>query len=63
MLQLPSYRRRWEEKLVWYRNNDILPYQEGSGENGILIVTSETARGGISSQEIEKIIRDVILEE
>ncbi len=63
MLYVPSYRKRWEEKLEWYKNNGILLPEEGEGENGTLIVTSETARGGISSQEIERIIRTVILEE
>lgn len=62
MLHVPSYRRRWEEKLLWYKTHDILPYEDGGGENGTLIITSESALGGISSQEIERIIRTVILE-
>lgn len=62
MLHVPSYRGRWEEKLSWYKENGILPLEEGEGENGTLIVTSESARGGISSQDIEKIIRTEILE-
>ena len=32
MLHVPSYRRRWEEKLAWYRTHGILPLEEGSGE-------------------------------
>ncbi|MFY9149594.1 MAG: hypothetical protein WAP08_08600 [Smithellaceae bacterium] len=63
MLHVPSYRRRWEEKLNWYKDNGILPHEEGEGENGTLIVTSESARGGISSQDIERVIRTVILDE
>ena len=63
MLHVPSYRRRWEEKLNWYKDNGILPHEEGEGENGTLIITSESARGGISSQDIERVIRTVILDE
>jgi ATP-dependent exoDNAse (exonuclease V) alpha subunit len=62
MLQVPNYRKRWEEKLNWYKVNGILPFEEGEGENGTLIVTSDSAQGGISSQDIERIIRATILE-
>lgn len=61
MLHIPSYRKRWEEKLNWYKNNGILPYKDGEGENGTLIITKESERGEISSQEIERVIRTVIL--
>lgn len=61
MLHVSGYRRRWEEKLAWYKANGISPYEEGGGENGTLIITRESAQGGISSQEIEQIIRKVIL--
>ncbi|MDY6904431.1 MAG: AAA family ATPase [Thermodesulfobacteriota bacterium] len=61
MLHVPSYRRRWEEKLAWYKANRISPHEDGGGENGTLIITRESARGGISSQEIEQIIRKVVL--
>ena len=63
MLTDPGYRRRWLEKLSWYRENKILPYQEGGGENGTLIVTEDDAGGGISSQSISKLIHQVILED
>jgi len=61
MLHVPNYRKRWEEKLAWYRKHSILPHEDGGGENGTLIITRESPQGGISSQEIERIIRDVIL--
>lgn len=61
MLHVPSYRRRWEEKLAWYKANGISLHEDGGGENGTLIITRESARGGISSQEIEQIIRKVVL--
>jgi hypothetical protein len=56
----PTYRKRWEGKLKWYRDNGILPWEEGGGSTGTLIVTKETEEGGISSLEIEKLIRQVI---
>lgn len=61
MLHDPAYRQRWEKKLKWYRENDILPHEEGGGERGTLIVTRDNENGGISSQEIEALIREVIL--
>jgi hypothetical protein len=60
-LYVPSYRKHWEEKLAWYKTHDIVPHENGGGENGSLIITTESPRGGISSQEIERIIRAVIL--
>jgi hypothetical protein len=60
MLHMPSYRRRWEEKLVWYRSHDIFPHREGSGANGILIITRDEANGSIDSANITKLIGDVL---
>jgi hypothetical protein len=61
MLIDPNYRERWERKLKWYRNNGILPWQEGGGPNGTLIITEDSEAGGISSKDIEDIIKRVIL--
>jgi hypothetical protein len=57
----PRYRRRWEEKLAWYKSHGIVPYQEGDGSRATLIVTRDDEKGGISSPEIERIIREIIL--
>ncbi len=62
MLHDPGYKRRWERKLQWYRDNQILPYEEGEGDNGTLIVTEDTPEGGISSQEIDQIIEAAIVD-
>jgi hypothetical protein len=59
MLHVPSYRRRWEEKLAWYKANGILPYEEGGGPNGVLIVTRDEANGSIDSAKIVQVIDDV----
>lgn len=60
MLHVPSYRRRWEEKLAWYRTHGILPLEEGSGENGTLIITRDEANGSIDSAKITKLIAEVL---
>ena len=61
MILDPQYRERWERKLQWYRNNGILPWEEGGGANGTLIVTEDSKEGGISSKDIEDITRRVIM--
>lgn len=53
MLSNPEYKRRWENKLQWYNENGI---KEDGGEKGTLIITTDDERGGISSQEIDRII-------
>ena len=37
MLLDPQYRERWERKLQWYRNNGILPWEEGGGQTVLLL--------------------------
>lgn len=59
MLFDPDYKKRWENKLYWYRKNGILPYEEGGGPSGILIVSEEEE--GFSSQTIENIIQKIVL--
>lgn len=61
MLQVPEYRERWEKKLKWYREQEILPLEEGGGDKGVLVITKDDDRGGIQSDEIEKVLDDVIL--
>ena len=60
MLHMPNYRRRWEEKLEWYRSHGILPREEGGGGNGTLIMTRDEANGSIDSAKITTLITDVL---
>jgi hypothetical protein len=60
MMRVPSYRRRWEAKLVWYRKQGILPWGEGGGPNGILLITQDDERGGINVSEIERLVDEVL---
>jgi hypothetical protein len=56
MLQRPSYRRKWEAKLAWYRASGVLPHEEGGGANGVLVTTEDGADGSISSADIEELV-------
>lgn len=67
MMHDTIYTKRWEEKKKWYRDNGILQWKEGGGENGTLIVTEDkvkeledgTLRGSISTKEVDEIISKV----
>jgi len=61
MFNLASYRKKWDEKLKWYKVHNILPYEDGGGENGTLIISREAPDGGIDSQEINRMIKKIIL--
>ena len=60
MLGDRSYKRRWSDKEQWYRDNGILPHEEGGGPNGTRIVTRDDPRGGMDSSSIDRLIEDVL---
>jgi len=60
MLHVPSYRRRWENKMAWYKAQGILPYEEGGGPRGTLIVTRNEANGSIDSAKIKNVLKTVL---
>lgn len=60
MLHVPSYLRRWEEKLLWYKDKGIAPHEQGGGPSGTLIITRDEPNGSIDSARIMKIISDVL---
>lgn len=43
MLDRAEYRRSWERKLQWYKQNDILPIEDGGGVRGALVTTCESS--------------------
>lgn len=60
MLQRPSYKKKWEAKLEWYRSNGVLPHTEGGGPKGVLVTTEDGADGSISSSDIEALVDDLL---
>ncbi|SNX75093.1 UvrD-like helicase family protein [Cereibacter ovatus] len=58
MMSEPAYRRRWLAKLDWYRSQGVLPEDEGEGDLGILLTTSE--ENGIDSLVIEEKLRMIL---
>lgn len=59
MLSDSNYRRRWERKLEAYRRADILPYEEGGGDNGTLLITEEKQGVGLDADIIQRNINAV----
>lgn len=67
MLFDTEYKLRWNEKYKWYIDNAILPFEQGGGENGTLIITEDkenkvedgSMRGAISIKEIDEIIKKI----
>jgi ATP-dependent exoDNAse (exonuclease V) alpha subunit len=59
LLHREDYRRSWEKKLAWYRANGVLPLEEGGGPNGTLVITRDDPQGGIDSQTISKLLKDI----
>lgn len=60
LMHVPEYLERWERKLKWYKEQGILPHEHGGGQEGILVVTKDDERGGIQSNEIEKLLKSVL---
>lgn len=52
--------RRWERKREEYRKADILPWQEGGGENGTLIETRDDSGGALDAEAIAQVIEEVL---
>jgi hypothetical protein len=58
MLDLPDYRRRWEEKLIWYSKQNVLPIEAGGGKVATLVTTDEL--NGIDAGAIRKKLKDAL---
>lgn len=59
MMADEGYAKRWEHKLAWYRENGVLPHEEGGGTVATLVVTYDNERGGIDSQRIDALIEEI----
>lgn len=60
LLNNRTYRERWQRKLDWYRRQGVLPLDQGGGPAGTLITTRDDVRGGIQSDDIERIVNEVL---
>lgn len=60
MLNSPGYRADWKAKKQWYLKNQILPFDQGTGTNGVLVESDEGVSGrGIEADVIEETARKV----
>lgn len=59
MLTDAGYARRWQAKQQWYRENGVLPEEEGGGPQGTLVVTEDDEKGGFDSAAVHKKIEDL----
>jgi hypothetical protein len=59
LLHDPEYRRRWEEKLSWYKTLGIVQFEEAGGQHTVLVETSDDARGAISSRDLEGVVHKI----
>jgi len=55
-----DHARRWEEKKELYRENGILPHEEGGGKKGTPIITHDDWVRGISSKAIAELIEELL---
>jgi len=58
LLERADYRLSWEKKLAWYKAHGILPAQEGSGPNGMLVTTTESSTAGFDASVVRAVIKD-----
>ncbi|WP_462409369.1 AAA family ATPase [Neobacillus sp. Marseille-QA0830] len=64
MMTLENYREKWQRKLNAYLKSGFVLHTEASLEDDkVLIITEENPNGGINSQKIDQLVRNVILNE
>jgi hypothetical protein len=62
MLNDAAYRERWDRKPQWYAGQGIVEATEGQpdgGPNGLLVITRDDDRGGISSKAIAAFVDEL----
>ena len=53
----PEYRERWERKKRWYKQQGVLPREEGGGEVATLVETRDSEQGGIDARQIRELVQ------
>ena len=56
LLEREDYRRSWQAKLSWYRENGVLPAEEGGGSRGMLITSTESSTDGFDVAGVHHLI-------
>jgi hypothetical protein len=59
MLDREDYRKAWEKKLQWYRDNGVLTLEDGGGEAGTLVTSTESPEAGLDMTQIQTVIEQV----
>lgn len=59
MLDRDDYRKQWEKKLKWYKDNDILPFEKGGGKAGMLVTSTESPETGLDMKKIQSVIKQL----
>ncbi len=59
MLDRADYRHAWERKLAWYRANGVLPVDEDSDGEAILVQTTDSTESGFDMSSVKGLIADV----
>lgn len=64
MMTKTEYRNKWEKKLEGYLKDGFVLFNKATEDDDkVLILTEENPNGGINSQEFDRIVKEVILEE
>ncbi|MCL4545001.1 MAG: hypothetical protein M1118_10470 [Chloroflexi bacterium] len=61
LLHLPEYQQRWQHKLEWYKQQDILPLEDApeGGSGGLLVISRDDEHGAIDAAAIKATIEKV----
>ena len=60
MLDNEIYRRAWNNKLSWYKENGVKLWKESEDGSSILIYTEDSAESGLDMSYIRNLIQEVV---
>lgn len=59
MLDRVDYRNAWEKKFAWYRDNGVLPVDEGDDREAVLVYTTDSTTSGLDMSQVNRLIVEV----
>ena len=62
MLDRADYRDAWERKLAWYRANGVLPVDEDSDGEAVLVQTTDSTKSGLDMGPCQEADREGVAE-